>query len=168
MVAGIFAAHGVWVGTDKPANKHNPKGYFENIFFKDYMRHPSIFPTKDVIKKIMVADGYKGGPWLWKVLSQNHGEFDIFDPIFICCRRPSDQIFKSMRSSEIYGRDLSDNELKRWIKKRQEALHSIPILTNKVAQGDYYSLLLALDYCGIDPDISLIDKLVDKSLWHFH
>jgi len=170
MVAGIFAAHGVWVGTDKPSNKHNSKGYFENIHFKKYMKKsPELWlVSKAEIHRIMIDDGYKGGPWLWKVLSLENGEFTNFDPIFICCRRPSDQIFQSMRSSEIYGRDWSDDYLRTWIKKRQEALHSIPILTDKVAQGDYWSLLLALDYCGIDPDISLIDKLVDKSLWHFH
>ena len=166
MVAGIFALHGVWVGTSKLADTHNPKGYFENLYFRDYMKKH--YPTVEAIKGIMIFDGYKGGPWLWKVLSLNQGEFDQFDPIYICCRRPSKQIFESMRASKIYGVDLSDVKLKNFIETRQESLEGHEIQTERLAKGDFSQIQSALFAANLVPDTKMIEDFVDAELWHYH
>ena len=166
MVAGIFALHGVWVGTCKLADTHNPKGYFENIFFREYMQKN--YPTVEAIEKIMVSDGYKGGPWLWKVLSLNQGEFDQFDPAYICCRRPSQQIFDSMRSSKVFGHSMSDVALKNLIETRQECLEGHEIETDELANGNFDAIQAALFSVGLVPDTKLIEDFVDQSLWHYH
>ena len=33
LVAGLFAKHGVWTGKCRPADEHNPTGYFESVAF---------------------------------------------------------------------------------------------------------------------------------------
>jgi len=166
MVAGIFALHGVWVGTCKLADTHNPKGYFENIFFREYMKNH--YPTVESVRDIMIDDGYKGGPWLWKVLSLNQGEFDQFNPIYICCKRPSQQIFASMRSSKVFGHSMSDVALKNFIETRQECLEGHEVKTDELAQGDFSQIQAALFAANLVPDTKMIADFVDAELWHYH
>ena len=166
MVSGIFEAHGVWTGTCRGPDRCNEKGYFENIRFKAYMKkYP---PNVEAIDRIMHKDGYTGGPWLWKVLSKENGEFDIFKPKYICCKRPAKDIFMSMRASGIYGGQMSNKKLKKFIRQRQARLRGIEIDTSYLARGWFDQIALAIESCGLKYNQAITKDFVDEKLWHYH
>ena len=184
MTAGIFAEHGVWTGICRPPNQHNAKGHFENTAIKKVIiqmqgaivhsgklaeRLPEF---KDAVLAAVSRDNYTGGDWLWKGSALYWPAFYQFQPKWVLCNRPSDQIFASCRSSGIFGKALSDGELRQNIefhKKQMDYLKdnagAFEVDTYEVAQGNYDSIELALAGCGIEPDRNVIDGFVDKSLW---
>lgn len=184
MTAGIFAEHGVWAGTCRPPSKHNAKGHFENVVIKKTIiqtqgaivtegRLAQQLPKfKMAVLTAIANDGYAGGDWLWKGSALYWPAFYEFCPKWVTCKRPSEQIFASCRSSRIFGRYLSDARLMEIIELHREQMDylknkkgAFEVDTYAVAQGDYSSIELALKGCGVEPSYKLIDSFVDSSLW---
>lgn len=185
MTAGIFAAHGVWTGTCRQADKSNRKGYFENASIRDIVMqwhkaivHDGRLATKrpgfrEAIEQAIKADGWGGGPWLWKGSALYWPAFFEFTPKWIVCIRSPQQIFASCRRSGIFGAGLDDEALRQNIALHQgemnylvKARQAVRVYTADVAHGDYSSIERALEYCGIKPDRKAIDQFVDRSLWN--
>ncbi len=182
MTAGIFAKHGVWVGDSIKANTHNVKGFFENVAIRNVVRRMQkcqpalegrvareIPGFKDAVLSVIARQGYVDGAWLYKGSALQWPAFYEFHPKWVCCRRPVEQIFNSCRSSRIFGTRFSDARLREIISMHYDEMDVIEdktwVDTYEVAQGNYSSIELALESCGIEPDREKIDSFVDKSLW---
>ncbi len=184
MTAGIFAEHGVWTGTCRGPTKHNAKGHFENVVIKRTIiqtqgaivtegRLAKQLPGfRDKVEQAVKSNEYESGLWLWKGSALYWPAFYEFHPQWVTCKRPSEQIFASCRSSRIFGRYLSDERLKEIIELHREQMNylknergAFEVDTCAVALGDYSTVELALKGCGVEPDRDGIDAFVDVSLW---
>ncbi len=184
MVAGIFAAHGVWVGTAKPANENNPKGNFEqqtirrliiesqrNSVVEGRLSYYNLAITQR-IAHLRDADGYEGGPWLWKGSALYYPLFEDFKPKWITCRRDKESSFNSIRASRLFGNRINDVQLRRVIDAHHNAMDDLSAMgavevdTKSVAMGDFTTIEKAINHCGLEYDEAAVRDFVDPSLWH--
>ena len=185
MAAGLFAEHGVWTGSCREPSQYNGKGFFENFAIKKViikMQGPIVHDGllgqpmpgfRELVEAAIKRDGYESGPWLWKGSALYWPCFYEFQPTWVLCRRPSQQIFDSCRSSGIFGKDLSDERLREIIDLHQKVMDNLAtgakafqVDTWKVAQGDYTSIISAVNGCGLEFDYDLTRAFVDSSMWH--
>ncbi len=187
MTAGVFANHGVWTGRCRGPTELNRKGHFESKAIKEVImgvygakaivtngrlaHHVAGFKT--AVLSAIAKDGYSGGDWLWKGSALYWPSFYEFHPKWVICKRPSEQIFVSCRRSGIFGKYLTSERLKEVIEIHVEQMAHLKkvagafeVDTHAVANGDYESIELALEGCGIEPNREVIDSFVDCSLWH--
>lgn len=186
MTAGIFHAHGVWVGACRAPNRNNPKGHFESNVIRDALisTHGAIVHAGELAKPVpgfreavtaaLEADGYEGGPWLWKGSCLYWPAWFEFSPQWIVVRRPKDATFRSCRSSQVFGAGLSDERLQEVIDIHHRELDklvtehgAIEVDTDAVANGDDSTVRRAIERCGLTFDAAITDHFVDKALWHF-
>lgn len=180
MTAGIFVQHGIWVGKCKAPHKNNEKGFFENLELTRFLRGifgaPMWQPAMPIsirphFERIMQGQGWSGERWLWKGSAMFYPTFHEWDCKFITCRRDTKSIFDSMRGSpNIFGKNLSDDELLSFIDNHQAMMDQIPgaaVDTRAVAGGNYDSIVKALEFAGIEPQMDVIDDFVEPSLWHY-
>lgn len=180
MVAGVFAMHGVWTGICRDPDQHNEKGYFENLRIKKYFQvvfprnveAPVIpVPVREVMEKALQDEGYIDGPWLWKGSAMYYPTFYEFNPKYVVCYRPTEQIFASLRGHKgLFGKNKTDEELLKFIDDHQAMMNMVPgckVHTWNVAGGDFSSIVHALKFCGIEPDRWKIRDFVDSDLWHY-
>ncbi len=184
MTAGIFARHGVWVGTCRGPDVSNQKGYFENRRIRDVVMeyhkaivHNGVLAQKragfaQAVLDAIVADGWDGGPWLWKGSVLYWPAFYEFTPKWVVCMRPPEKVFESCRRSPVFGRNLSDDKLRENIALHQQQMNylvtakqAVRVFTDEVAAGDYASIARALTVCGLMPDYDIIDEFVDGKLF---
>lgn len=185
MTAGVFARHGVWTGTCRSADANNLKGYYENAAIRGVVMkwhraivHKGILAQKKpgfraAIEKAVADDGYDGGPWLWKGSALYWPAFFEFEPRYVVCVRSPQRIFESCRRSGIFGRNLSDAQLRDNILFHQKQLeylcaakNAVRVFTGAVANGNYQSLERALEHCNITPDTDVFDDFIDAELWN--
>lgn len=188
MTAGIFAQHGVWTGRCRgPDPKINAKGFFENSAIKHALirrygkltlaRRETAFerePDVDLdphfrndVESILLAEGYAGGPWLFKFSALYWPAFAAFDPIYVGVRREG-VVEANLTRQEMFG--TPDRERV----ERMVALHDAAIdetgcpvvMTDDVVAGDFSSLERAFAHCEIDFDPSIALDFVDPDLWH--
>jgi len=184
MTAGIFSEHGVWTGSCRGPTELNRKGHFESKAIKRVImgtygakaivtegrlaQHVPGFKT--AVLSAIAKDGYVSGDWLWKGSALYWPSFYEFTPKWVTCKRPTEQIFSSCRRSGIFGKYLTDTRLQEIIDLHNEQMDCIKgafeVDTDAVANGDYESIELALEGCGIEPNREVIDSFVDRSLWH--
>lgn len=184
MVAGIFAAHGVWTGVCRAADMTNQKGFFEGLAVKRVVldvhgaivnrgivarREPG-FRSK--IENAIRADGYESGPWLWKGSSLYAPAWYEFSPTWVCCQRDLDGIFRSCRGTWHLDPGMSDGRLREIIALHYQIMEGLNralwIDTDALAMdGDLREIRDALSAGGISPDDDLIRSFVNPTLWHF-
>ncbi len=186
MTAGIFAAHGVWIGRCRSGACYNLKGFFENIKIKRIIIqqhkaivHDGLLATKkpgfkEKVLESIHSEGYTEGPWLWKGSAMYWPAFFEFEPRFVVVSRPREQIFKSCRNSHIFGDHLSGDELYANIDFHQEQMEylvtfkqAVRVNSFDVMQGDFTSIKKAIEYCGIEFSDALTSGFVDEKLWTF-
>lgn len=182
MTAGIFASHGVWVGSHTPENVHNPRGDFENTKIKANQKRITRQGARDGIvaepvpgwrervEEIIFSDGYEGGRWLFKFSAFNWRLWDEFDPWWIKCRRNPMAVFASCKRMGFPWEGVNDQERWKIILKGQEVLDEIPgvdVDTEAVVDGDMTTLKRAFDYCGIDFNEETARQFVMPGAWHY-
>lgn len=185
LTAGIFAEHGVWTGKCQSGTKANPKGHFENLAMKKVMkaRYPGVpergIATPDsmlhhAFADIMEHQGYRDGPWLFKCTA-------LYAPALlyafpgahrVCVLRDPRSIFASTRKANFFS-GLSDDELQANILKHQGFMMGLvnggafPVYTDDLIDGDFSSIMAALEGCGIKPDPEKIGQFVEPRHWHY-
>lgn len=175
MIAGIFAAHGVFTGKCRPGNELNQKGFFENIKVKKELKQRFGFdllgpiPEKqsgwmDRVYEIFKEDGYTDGPCLVKI-----GAFyaNVWDAKHIKVRRNLDSILKSYKRSGFLGK-YSDAEVLSIVERQIEIMDKIDcpeVWTEDVVHGDYSGLEAAFEYVGVPFNPLLADEFVDLRLY---
>lgn len=187
MTAGIFAHHGVWTGPCRPGTGRNVKGFFEGIAIKKALMkmHERIVHKgqlaeskpgfRALVETLLVEDGYRGGPWLWKGSALYWPVWFEFEPKWVVCRRDPEATFRSSRSApKVFGSSLSDEQLRRNIAFHHENLDyliaekgAVEVDTEAVAHGEFTTVKAAIEHCGIEFDEAATQEFVDPSLWHY-
>jgi hypothetical protein len=188
MVAGLFAAHGVWTGEcGDTASAWNPKGLFENVSIKKllldrYGPTPSLLgemtiadepPAKFAreVADVLDSDGYRGGAWLVKISGLRCRAFHDFNPIYVTVRRAGHAILQSfVRCSGGHHK---------WGDLEYGLGYQTAVLDSRERQGALRidsELLIAREYaqigdvfarCGVPFKSSIADRWIERELWHF-
>ncbi|MEE9158918.1 MAG: hypothetical protein V3U60_11090 [Gammaproteobacteria bacterium] len=186
MTAGIFAGHGVWIGTCRQGASWNAKGFFENKKIKKLIvaEHRAIvnkciLATKKPgfrakIEQAIANDHYPGGPWLWKGSALYWPAFFEFEPKFVVVNRPREQIFHSTRASGMLSQSLSDDALYANIDFHKEQMdylvtfkQAVRVNTAELISGDFSSIRKAIEHCGLTYSETITADFVEPKLWHF-
>lgn len=177
MVAGIFHNHGCWAGNCIPADKMNPTGYFENKDVKDWMirHHGRLAQTtqmatpgegfRDYMLKLL---GNWQGHWMVKHSAMYFRAWHEFKPKFVCIRRSMKGLLSSNRECGYLGTRDQDQMIQ-IIEAHHAAMDlsgGVNVYTDAVAAGDYESLVMALEFSGIEPDEQTIHDFVNRDYWH--
>jgi len=189
MVAGIFAAHGVWVGKDlRTKNEHNQEGFFEHNYLQRLTC--SLFPGDEgwnehvppsmkqaILDKLVAtaqADGYISGPWLYKSEAVQFPLWKGLNPKWVCVRRDADAIFKSSRNSGLVGKRSTDEQVRKTIQNNVEKmdyvvenLNGVNVYSDEVIDGDMSSLDRAFQYCGLALDSKKAASCIRPEHWHY-
>tara|TARA_Y100000310_G_scaffold286634_2_gene310979 strand:- start:385 stop:972 length:588 start_codon:yes stop_codon:yes gene_type:complete len=178
MIAGIFAAHGVWCGKTREGDQYNPKGYYENRAIKalikehtdwNFLGDVPMFPAlRGKVEQIIRGEGYGGGPWLVKQGAQFYRLWDEWTPKYVFIRRPLDDVMASYtRSGFLKGR--YDEVQTRWIVQRNNSvmdhLEGADVQTDDVVNGNYSSLEEAFQYCGLTFNPEIAAEFIDGRFW---
>lgn len=166
MVAGIFAKHGVFFGNCRPADKYNPKGYYENITISNLIRNREMI-DKYKITDILKNEGYNGGPWAVKhsIGAIKYWEKDI-KPKIIHCKRPINPTFQSYKKFF----SINFNNFKYFYNncdRLAKSLDSITVQTDAIVKGNYSSLIKAFKYCNLEFDKKIVDSFIETKYWHY-
>lgn len=179
MTAGIFAQHGVWTGTCRAPSKQNAKGHFENLRFRQEIISrvgaivqkgklaPELKGWRQVAERVIIKDGYNGGPWLYKSSAMYYPLWHEFSPKFICIRRNIDSIKKSGRASGYFRAHKAIKPHIEAMDYVRDYLGGVDVFTDEVVKGDFSSLEKAFDHAGIEMDHAIVDDFVEPSLWHY-
>jgi hypothetical protein len=178
MVAGTFAAHGVFVGTCKEADNKNPKGFFEHVGFTDLVikmygrglisknRIPESHPDfKPKLMELMERDGYSGGPWLVKHAHVYYRIWKDFSPRFVVVKRDSESISESAKELG-WASSMSHIAGAQKILDRAAKERGAPVVySNEIVEGNFDSLQKAFEYCHLTFNSWTASQFIDPSLW---
>jgi hypothetical protein len=186
MIGGIFAKHGVWVGTHKQDSKRNFKGSFENSFIAALMvdqfgsepvwKAEPVIPqpgTRALVERILIRDGYEGGPWMWKGSVMYYPAWNEFKPKVVVCRRdPEASLRSALTGSNVYNR-IRDPEVIRGLIDRHNreldklvAAGAFEVDTQAVALRDFSTVQAAIEGCGLEFNRRATEAFVDPAMWH--
>lgn len=185
MVAGLFALHGVWFGSDADPTQWNPRGSFESRPIKDLLarRFGRIRSIMDVPESLpeatnlflseldwtMREDGYAGGRWFFKGSGFYHRVFEPLDPIYITVRRAPCSIASSIRKAGW----VHHADLERAIDAHTAVLDALEaggahrVESEALIERDYRQISDVFDNCGLRFNAETADDWIDPSLWHF-
>jgi hypothetical protein len=182
LVAGLFAAHGVWVGKTIPITSSNPKGNFEgtavgSVLDRHYGALVGIgecgayqpFCAAEIVEAIR-ADGYASGPWLWKGSAMYWRAFIDLDPIIVTVRREEEAIKKSNTRCPRLGRRSPAEALvahRLVLDKLEDYGRALRVDSELLIDHDYRQIVAVFHRCGIEFDVSLADYWIEPDLWHF-
>jgi hypothetical protein len=181
MVAGALAAHGVWTGTCRAANQHNPKGYFEHLGIEKLVgevvgncTHPGIIPDPvpgwDLcVERILCEDGYTGGPWLHKFSVVYWRLWLEFKPHWVVVRRSLAAIRASGKASRRFrANDAALAACARAMTEVESQPGTIVVEADRLIAGDYRALAKILARVGLVLDDGKVREFIDPTLWHYH
>lgn len=176
LTAGIFSEHGVWTGKCKKACQRNPKGFFENIRicseidkrFRGYVHKgspcPKVEDWGDVVAQCLESDGYTGGKWLIKHSAVYAPLWGDMNPIYVNVWRDKESIQKSGKAAKIYN--MNDGSYENHLKIMRDYGH-VDVYPAEFQDGDFSSIIYALEYCGIKPDLEKIKEFYEPDYWHY-
>ena len=171
LIAGLFHAHGCWVGRVKGPDHFNRTGYFENFYIKRLIKRnrPDADSYRTILKgrkpypkvrypelvETIKNDGYKGGPWLSKV---DVFAWPIYQGKFVKVWRSREGILDSIKRTPFMNyRKFTPDEWRKVIDAHHEEMASIDgfdIDTDRLVNGDIQQLVEAIEGCGLtfNPD----------------
>lgn len=189
MTAGLFAGHGVWVGTSRGGNENNPKGFFEHTHLKQLLKQTwgtdllglSGFPPQhkpgfyDKVVTILQKDGYPGGKWLYKHSALYWRAWGDFKPKFICVRRDIEQTVQSNIDVGLHRGAWTKEQLTDIMKAHHREMDIVEkeyggcnVYTDALVQGDYSSLEKAMGHCEIDFKEKIVRDFIEPKYWKHH
>lgn len=169
MTAGIFAAHGVWTGDCFGPHKINKKGFFENRRMKTWfsLHGNNTAGFVQYVLEILSLEGHRGGPCLFKCGWERIPMWEEFDPKFIYCRRPYKQVAASRLDAGFS--DMGQQAFEKAQRTMDESLErngGVDVFPDQFTDGDFSSIINALEYCGIKPDIKKIKDFYEPDFWN--
>lgn len=169
MIAGLFAAHGVFFGRTRDGDEYNPKGYFEHGWLKSLREIPKPDDWPDPWFDRLRSEGWdrerpwgvKSGPRLERLVRP------MAPTVVVVCRRPMGQILASRRRVRwAVGRArVITNRVYEAVEKMTWA-NRVDVRTDRVADGYYKTLAPAFDALGIDFDLAVASNWIDRSVWN--
>ena len=173
LIASIFAAHGVWVGTSRPSDEGNPEGYFENIMLSEvrYRMGHGDGLSKDLVHQLLESDGYEGGPWLVKHSPPTWRAWRQFSPKWILIKRNPVKLLESRIKCGQWDMTREEHEIAiatdLVVMDGIEFHYSgLEIWTDKLFSGCWSELEDAFEYCGLTLDVDKVKRILKPSLWH--
>ncbi|WP_139189271.1 hypothetical protein [Thalassobaculum litoreum] len=183
MVAGCLALHGMWTGECRPADRHNPRGYFENLringalgdlypgsIYRDLKPAPADQGWPSFVEAVKAQEGYVGGPWLVKTNAFAWPLWTPFDPVFVFVRRNIDAISASAKRHD----PKAPNSPARWREIAQAhqvemdgvraAYGGFDIDSRRLADGDHDQLSAALEAVGLETDHDAVAAFTNPAL----
>jgi hypothetical protein len=171
MTAGLFAQHGVFFGTCMAADDRNPKGYFENRWWKQ-VEHGRQRPVSfDMAwKTALRQQGWDGRqPWGAKVGAQWFDGYWRHVPdiaAIVCCYRPQAQIEASRADA---GFNPNRQPVPRaWSIMDELAEAGWPVVkvwTDRLVAGELDQIRPAFDRLGLTLDEATAREWIDPALW---
>ena len=168
MVAGLFAAHGVFFGDCKPADEFNPRGYFE---------HPALPRPKAKGKgwprtfwRRLRREGWdRVAPWGVKHITTRWRWFRALNPaVVVVTKRPRAETLNSLRRT---GWPLNAERLLRRFHKRVRRIQEeapcpvIVVCTPALVAGDYTEIRRAFEILDVPFDPAIAEAWIDPSVW---
>lgn len=189
MTAGLFAAHGVWVGTSRGGNENNPKGFFEHTHIKQLLKKRfgwdlmalSKNPPQPIdgfygdITTILEKDGWNGEQWLCKHSALYWRAWSDFKPKFILVRRDIEQTVRSNISVGLHRGEWTPKQLTEIMQAHHREMDILSeyhdgknVYTDELIKGDYSSLESAMAYCGIVMKEEIVKDFIEPKYWKHH
>lgn len=169
MVAGLFAAHGVFFGRCRGPARINAKGFFENEWLKRTMHrdlHTEGWPRPwfDELQR----QGWDGeSPWGAKLMPKWWERMQHTGPaVAVCCFRPDAPTLRSCQAVRWRRSSVT-------LRQRQSMMDAIQaptvvrVDTERVVDGDCSQLVPAFEALGLEFDQEIATEWVDPKLWHF-
>lgn len=174
LVASIFAAHGVFVGTSRPRDSANPRGYYENVALTDLrysMGHGEGLDPK-VVYDCLLVDGYNGGPWLVKHSPLTWRVWRNFKPYWIFVRRAQERIISSRircgqwDMNEVEHRIAVETDIA-IINAIQQYIGGSSIWSDVLVSGHFETIRHIFDNYNLEFDNNKTISCIDPALWHY-
>jgi hypothetical protein len=165
MVAGIFAAHGFWVG-----ESYDGTGYRT---FENWQVKATISENKERLTRGEFVDAFDIGfepdrePWIWKGPVEFYPCFADLEHIPVLVRRDLEANTQAVLARHPggdyeYARDLAArrNEL-------MDEIDGIDVYTDRLISGDLSSIRNAIEACDIEFDPDLAASVIRPEMWHW-
>lgn len=211
MVAGIINICGAFGGKMSGPTRNNAKGMFENArirnnILKPYLREHGLDPMgqyplpdinnlpassgwKELVERIMVEDGYRKGPWMYKgakaCLTWPVWNNAFPDAKWVIVRRKTGDIVSSCLKTNFMRAFRNQNmqkavgvntELDGWTwwvhqhKKRfnemiDAGLNCVIVWPEKMVTGDYTHAKEMIEFLGLEWKEKKIKNFIDPKLW---
>jgi hypothetical protein len=169
MVAGLLAAHGVFFGTTKPADQHNPRGYYEHLAIPlpraKAPRWPGSFFRR------LRREGWDGRT-LWGVKHMTtrwHWFRQLLPSLIVLTVRPDADVMASLRRTgwPLNPERLVRNYHRRVRRIRREA--SCPIVTVStpaLIRGEYDEIRRVFALLGLTFSEEIARAWIDPAAWN--
>lgn len=173
LVAGLFAAHGVFFGNTTPPDKHNEKGYFEHPELIVRQNNPEMDGWPDRWWEVLQEEGWtpgtfwgvKRGPRAWPLISE-------LEPVLVVvCKRPLKQQIRS-RHRRWPNRDgrhkkmaqETTAELRLVLKKVKAPV--VTVATHRLVKGRKSGIQKAFDALGLEFSPEIAREWIDPTIWN--
>ena len=210
MVAGAIHLCGAFGGIMAGPNKHNAKGMFENTVIREqivkpYLRELGVdpmcqYPLPDInnlpipadwadrVKRVMVEQGYKGGPWfykgakmclMWKVwhYAFPNAKWIIVrrrtgDIVNSCLRTGFMRAFKREEFRKAVGARTEQEGWIWWVRQHEqrfvemitEGLNVKVVWAHRMVYGDYRQMMETVEWLGLKWNSEVLN-FIDPKLW---
>lgn len=189
MLAGIFHHHGYWVGTRRSPDRHNAKGYFENLpikkymkwYFNDNIREANKGKTYDIadsdakdfkamVESVVKNDGYDddGSRWLVKFGALYYRPWRLIYPecTTVCLFRDKESIINSGKRSFPVSRARADAQTKLMEEALADDPHTYRVDFERLIKKDYEQIYPVCIREGFEPDTDWMDAFIDPGMVH--
>lgn len=169
LTAGVFASHGVWTGDCLKADRRNPKGFYGNISMKKFFKSGMLTPEhwRLEVFNILSEQKYNGGHYLFKHGGERWKLWKKFQaPYIICCRRDYESVSNSRIKAGFTPLNKSGwQKIQNDMDDAIEHFGGVNIYPDQFRES-FSPMVEALEYCGIEPDMEIIEEFYDPELWH--
>lgn len=171
LVAGLFAAHGVFFGDTVEADEHNEKGYFEHRLIVDRVETSNIDGWPEIWWNTLEDNGFRSGWWAVKRGPRAWPWVEMLRPhLIVICKRPVKQIARS-RLRRWPGRNdpaVSIDTAKRQLADiaREATCPVVTVDTNRLVRGDYRKIRKAFTAVGLWFHEDTARTWIDPGIWN--
>lgn len=165
LTTGLIAHHGAWVGPSLRADRNNPRGYFESLALKAQMKNPRPdWPRR--LADYMAANGYSGGPAVFKLGPDAWPLVRHLDPVVVFCWRPAQAIMTSR--ARVGWNSTHSALINAWDGMRairQQARDVVDVHTDQLVRDPSVIAPVLWDVAGLRYDPQVAAGFIDPALW---
>ena len=170
LLTRIFHEHGLWMGQSRGTHGWGYETY-ESRNVHNYMDGSEI--TSEGLKSSFLDEIPKDTRAVLKTSIQMHKQWIVALPEadFVFMVRDAAAVAESLwrKGRTDKKRNVMLPHAKMWNDRIywSSVIGDRPlVLMSRVMEGDYSSLEVAMDACGMKMDSSIVDSCIDKKLWH--
>lgn len=173
MVAGLFAAHGVFFGRCKDIGPLNAKGSFENVWLTGQLEDGGA--AGGFLGRLREEGWGEGAPWGAKAVAVHWPKIRPLSPeVVVNCYRPKAAILASCEQGWggwKYGKCHRSEMIEAHWRIMETIRLDYPgtvvdVDTPDLIAGDYDQIRPAFDALGVEFSAETADGWIDRDLWH--